>query len=540
MSRRSYNIFLLLVFVVMVVLNHLTTPTLSDDVLYRFVFQYDETAPLQPIESFNDIINSQWVHYHTINGRIVIHSIVQAVLWLMNSHVFHVVNALLFVLLIHICVVCLLSSEKEKTWFFSNGRLEVALLFFTLFFVIINGFQGAFLWNVGSINYLWTTVVILFFLLYLHHIKDEPFIWKYVLLSPLAFLVGWSHEGIHLALTVTFIYYIIRERNKGKRAVFLFMLFFMAGSVCCMLSPALWSRVDEGMTLKFRLMIGVLNMLTNIRITWLLLLVIIYAWWRQKEILKKELHSRHYVYFTLLMALGVVFVCGTNSDRVGFFTDLIASLLLVSLLLRLNIRKQYIIGICSILLLITIPAAIYYNYQNYEHKNLIYDPSPKEKVVMAVKSFDADASWLSKMLRSRYVQEPVEFGYYIYYQAFNADNLNNRCAAALLHLKSVAFLPEDVLQKIHQNGDAYQDFELDEHAQLYIKRLDADQQVQRIIIKLNDEVEGLWFYQRLLTYPNDEYEVEQFKTLDIEGKRYLIFTKPTTNIYRRIKEIVLL
>lgn len=540
MNRRGYYGFLMVVFAVMVMLNHLTTPTLSDDILYRFVFQYDETAPVQPIENFNDIINSQWVHYHIVNGRIVIHSIVQIVLWLMNSHVFHVVNALLFVLLIHICGVCLFTFQREKKFFFLKGKIEVAFLFFTLFFVVINGFQGAFLWNVGSINYLWTTVVILTFLLYLHHIKDKAFAWKYVLLSPLAFLVGWSHEGIHLALTVTFIYYIIRERNKGKGMIFLFMLFFIAGSMCCMLSPALWSRVDEGMTLKFRLMIGVLNMLTNIRITWILLLFIIYAWWRQKDILKSEICSKHYVYFALLIALSIVFVCGTNSNRVGFFADLIASLLLVSLLLKLKIRKKYIIGICSILLLITVPAAIYYNYRNYEHKNLTLDASPKEEVIMAVKSFDADASWLSKILRSRYVQEPVEFGYYIYYQAFDADNLNNRCAAALFHLKSVAFLPEDVLQNIHQNSNAYQDFELDEHAQLYIKRLNDDQQVQRIIIKLNDEVEGLWFYQRLLTYPNDEYEVEQFKTLDIEGKRYLVFTKPTTNIYRRIKEIVLL
>jgi hypothetical protein len=106
----------------------------------------------------------------------------------------------------------------------------------------------------------------------------------------------------------------------------------------------------------------------------------------------------------------------------------------------------------------------------------------------------------------------------------------------------VAFLPEDVLRKIHEESDAYQDYELDEHGQLYIKRLADDQQVKHIVMKLNEEVEGLWFYQRLLTYPNDEYEVneEQFKTLEIEGKKYLVFTKPTTNIYRRIKEIILL
>ena len=58
MNRRGYYGFLMVVFAVMVMLNHLTTPTLSDDILYRFVFQYDETAPVQPIENFNDIINS--------------------------------------------------------------------------------------------------------------------------------------------------------------------------------------------------------------------------------------------------------------------------------------------------------------------------------------------------------------------------------------------------------------------------------------------------------------------------------------------------
>ncbi len=531
----------LIIFVVMVVLNHFTTPTLSDDVLYHFIFQYDESAPVQPIESFSDIITSQWVHYHIINGRIVIHTIIQLILWLMNDHVFHVVNALMFVVLIHLI----------------GGGLKVFnLLSFLLLFVIMNGFQGEMLWNIGSVNYLWTSVAVLSFLLWMRRIKERPISLKYILLSPLALLVGCTHEGIHFPLSIVFlIYMIIHRKTIYKQAVFPFLLFFMAGSICCMCSPALWSRAgEEGITLQHRLIVGVINFAINIRITWLLLIAIIYGFKFKKALLMQHIRQNKYIYTVLLLTLGVVFVCGTNSDRVGFFADLWASILLVGLLMEYGLARKakYVIPALGIILTMFIIPAIYYSYENYERVAPLSSPqggktkpSPlgeREGALLAVRGFDADASWLARMLHSRYVQEPVEFGYYIYYQAFDADNLNNRCFAALHHLKRVAFLPEDVLRKIHEDSNAYQDYELDEHGQLYIKRLADDQQVKHIVMKLNEEVEGLWFYQRLLTYPNDEYEVneEQFKTLEIEGKKYLVFTKPTTNIYRRIKEIILL
>ena len=554
----------------MVVLNHLTTPTLSDDVLYHFIFQYDESAPVQPIESFSDIITSQWVHYHIINGRIVIHTIIQLILWLMNDHVFHVVNALMFVILIKVAAP-LSSPQGGKTKPSPLGEREGALrrgvrlltthlILFTLLFVVMNGFQGEMLWNIGSVNYLWTSVAVLSFLLWMRRIKERPISLKYILLSPLALLVGWTHEGIHFPLSIVFlIYMIIHRKTIYKQAVFPFLLFFMAGSICCMCSPALWSRAgEEGITLQHRLMAGVINFAINIRITWLLLIAIIYGFKFKKALLMQHIRQNKYIYTVLLLTLGVVFVCGTNSDRVGFFADLWASILLVGLLMEYGLARKakYVIPALGIILTMFIIPAIYYSYENYERVTPLSSPqggktkpSPLgeregalEGALLAVRGFDADASWLARMLHSRYVQEPVEFGYYIYYQAFDADNLNNRCFAALHHLKRVAFLPEDVLRKIHEESDAYQDYELDEHGQLYIKRLADDQQVKHIVMKLNEEVEGLWFYQRLLTYPNDEYEVneEQFKTLEIEGKKYLVFTKPTTNIYRRIKEIILL
>ena len=561
----------LIIFIVMVVLNHFTTPTLSDDVLYHFIFQYDESAPVQPIESFSDIITSQWVHYHIINGRIVIHTIIQLILWLMNDHVFHVVNALMFVVLIKVAAP-LSSPQGGKTKPSPLGEREGALrrgvrlltthlILFTLLFVVMNGFQGEMLWNIGSVNYLWTSVAVLSFLLWMRRIKERPISLKYILLSPLALLVGCTHEGIHFPLSIVFLIYIIIHRKTiYKQAVFPFLLFFIAGSVCCMCSPALWSRAgEEGITLQRRLMAGVINFAVNIRITWLLLIAIIYGFKFKKALLMQHIRQNKYIYTVLLLTLGVVFVCGTNSDRVGFFADLWASILLVGLSMEYGLARKakYVIPALGIILTMFIIPAIYYSYENYERVAPLSEPPPapprgrawssplggmRGGLLLAVRGFDADASWLSKMLRSRYVQEPVEFGYYIYYQAFDADNLNNRCFASLHHLKRVAFLPEDVLRKIHEDSNAYQDYELDEHGQLYIKRLADDQQVKHIVMKLNEEVEGLWFYQRLLTYPNDEYEVneEQFKTLEIEGKKYLVFTKPTTNIYRRIKEIVLL
>ena len=141
-------------------------------------------------------------------------------------------------------------------------------------------------------------------------------------------------------------------------------------------------------------------------------------------------------------------------------------------------------------------------------------------------------------IASRYVFPTIEFNYYNCYMAFDKKDINNRCAAHLYNRQEVVFLPEDVVDNIQRNPQAYQEYATDEHHNLYIRQLKPEEKVNKVTFILGDEV-PIHFYQRILTYPGYTYELDAFnyEVLDINNRKYLVMTIPPSNISRRIKQI---
>lgn len=65
----TYVYYMTLFFLAMLWLQLFDSFTLSDDLAYHFVWQKDEGQALQVIRNFNDLINSQLVHYQ-ISGNL--------------------------------------------------------------------------------------------------------------------------------------------------------------------------------------------------------------------------------------------------------------------------------------------------------------------------------------------------------------------------------------------------------------------------------------------------------------------------------------
>ena len=156
----GYWLFLMVVGFAMLWLNLLDVPTLSDDMIYRFAWQTDDTAPVEAIGGLGDLLRSQWTHYLNVNGRFVPHLLAQAFLVFCPPVVLQVLNTLMFVLLIHLCTKWCLSPtpspEGDK-----NQSLHVAVMTAFLLFVVFRGFRTTMVWGLGSFNYLWPTVAVM-------------------------------------------------------------------------------------------------------------------------------------------------------------------------------------------------------------------------------------------------------------------------------------------------------------------------------------------------------------------------------------------
>ena len=109
--------------------------------------------------------------------------------------------------------------------------------------------------------------------------------------------------------------------------------------------------------------------------------------------------------------------------------------------------------------------------------------------------------------------------------------------------QQLVFLPEDVVQRIMTDSTAYQHYELDEHQQLYVWQLEDDKPVSKVIFHLKPEdIASLSLPQRMVAYQGDTYELDDnfhYDVVTVCNRHYLVFTRPTTNIYRRIERIEL-
>ena len=202
------------------IFNYLTPMCFGDDYVYSFIWQgHSEYNPLtmsaMRVSSFQDLLTSQWSHYFTWSGRTVSHIIAQFFLW-MGKDIFNIFNALISVLLIMEIYWC--ANKGTFTLYFEMGRLTyifIALWVFTL------SFSSVFFWLSAASNYLWTSVLLLGFLLpYIHkyYFIEEKFAknnWFWIVMFFFGIITGWTNENSICWIILVLLTFVCVTRKKN-------------------------------------------------------------------------------------------------------------------------------------------------------------------------------------------------------------------------------------------------------------------------------------------------------------------------------------
>lgn len=200
-KKQQTIIILVCIYLMMLILN-LLTPILADD--YSYSLGLDDTK----INSFMDIINYQWWHYFNWGGRSVAHTIAQFLL-LFPKTIFNIINPLIYTCLIYLIY---LHAKGNK----ESNPLFLLLIHLGLWF-LLPVFGQTCLWLVGSCNYLWTSVIILWFLWIYRNKESNPSIIKLIGIFILGFLAGWTNENTSAGLIVILLGYIIMQKVCSKK-----------------------------------------------------------------------------------------------------------------------------------------------------------------------------------------------------------------------------------------------------------------------------------------------------------------------------------
>ena len=167
------------IFIFMFVLNFLT-PLIADDFSYSF-------GADGRIKNLYDIYNKQVDHYFTWGGRTVAHTVAQIFL-LFPKIIFSIANTFAYVLLIYLIYRIVRGKSEDKP-------ILVIAINLLLWFVL-PVFGQTCLWLIGSCNYLWTTDIILIFILkYMENKPTKRKILSMILMFLLGIIAGWTNEN---------------------------------------------------------------------------------------------------------------------------------------------------------------------------------------------------------------------------------------------------------------------------------------------------------------------------------------------------------
>ena len=315
------------------VLNFLT-PLYHDDFVYKFMFEGGAVNYDHPIRSIGDIIASQVDHYTSVNGRSIVHFLVQLFTGLLGKTVFNLFNVIVFCTFIYLLKRQSIGGKRLE----GDARFCVSTLVILVLVLLMPRFKDTFLWMTGSINYLWSATAALGFLLIYEKRREQAMDWSLLPMLLVAFLLGWTHEGITLPLAASLVLINLfsLKQSHGREQGLWLALAYLAGGCVIALAPGTIARsgMGGGLTpsiLGLKVITGFV-VLAKLRIIYLALLATAIAWFTRRDVAKLVLKRNSYLILAMFLSLGIVFTSGLESSRTAFGLELFAMIYLLCLL----------------------------------------------------------------------------------------------------------------------------------------------------------------------------------------------------------------
>lgn len=344
-------------------------PLRYDDLMYQYMcmdtgdgmmhFNHDYR-----IESIGDALVSMKNWYQLENGRILVHFIVQCFCGFMGKGVFNVINGIAYIAFLYSCLRWL-KVQSLKGSLIVIGVLWLALPVQYIFTVSI----------AYAVNYLWVATLMICFLLVLRYNSEttgkENNVLILMMLMGLGLLTGATHEGFMFPLSVATFCFMICNRHRLNKQIVCLILGLWIGTATVVFAPATIQRSNDSMaqqSINFSdwLMLKAHVLIYSKRVIILLLSLVVVCFVLGHQ--KFMGIIREYLTELVTIAMGLVFVAllPHYSQRMVFPAELLAVLILLSLLWKISFLKSHLRTACatiSLLTLIHVAAVSFYSHR---------------------------------------------------------------------------------------------------------------------------------------------------------------------------------
>lgn len=204
---------------------------IGDEVCYEYVWETDDPTSLwdenhrfeRKVSNFNEIVQSQIIHYKIANGRSLVHAGEQA--FTDNLLAFSIVNSLIWVGgILLIGIYCI--PSKRRYWF---------PLWLIIVIILIYLFPVPYLWTSINLapNYLWPSLLSVIMLLVWDRIETKKLKSRWLpLVILLSAIFGWTHEGFVIGVGGgIFVYYCFNIKKINLQILCLAIPMYVSGAI---------------------------------------------------------------------------------------------------------------------------------------------------------------------------------------------------------------------------------------------------------------------------------------------------------------------
>lgn len=298
-------------------------PYMNDDILYRYIVMYQQD---EPVSSISDIFTSQYLHYRNINGRSVIHFLLQLLLLISPGKLFfNICNSIVWILL-----VCLVVKTAVPTG--SDRPIVWIWVIIGVRFLLPDASSLCF-WASGSLNYIWTAVICLAYLLLYSRVQKAeriPYA-AYPLLFILSVLVGWTHEALVTGVCIALLVYLATGKERRKPLPLLMFAGLAIGLIMMLIAPGNYVKMSVLPVGLHQRILKAVFVIFSLRLFWLLALLVLIGGCKDKTQTKAYLRRRACWFLALFVNLAVCCVLGV-AGRAIYFVELTALILLTDYL----------------------------------------------------------------------------------------------------------------------------------------------------------------------------------------------------------------
>ncbi len=304
-------------------------PYISDDFYYQYITMYHLDEKVQSIQ---DIIYSQYLHYNNINGRSIIHAIEQFVLLLSPDKVlFNILNAIVWVALLYNIVS------------FASPRNKHTILYWLIAIIYLRFLSPAAsylpYWASGCFNYYWTLLPAILFLRFYYNDNKKYKGYLYPIAIVTAFLLGWSHETLIPGILMAMLYSYLHKDTHTPLHRYM-ILSMLVGFVIMLCAPGNWSKMaGVKMTQDSSFWIYILVPLTQLKVCYILTATLLWGFFRNKEKTTAFISQHIHLFIIIITNLLCCMFLGVG-DRALFFTETFAFIALLAYISQIEFSSR--------------------------------------------------------------------------------------------------------------------------------------------------------------------------------------------------------